>query len=248
MEKIARCSEAGQRKKMKTAEVVQIHPGRDVKRFIRELQLHQAELEAQNEALRSVQSQLEEAWERYSHLYHYAPVGYFTLDCNGTILEVNLKGSEQLGIENRRLLRTPFSMYVNQQDQALFFSHLRTIFHEMIQASCNLRIDRKDFTFEGRIESIVVRRMDGRAVCRMTLSNITRQVWTVAALRKKAAEAEEAERMKSQLLSSLVSDLEAPVNAMIGYIALLKNRASGPPVQGEALPREGSRTKADMGR
>jgi len=58
-------------------------------RLVHELQVHQIELEMQNEELRQSRSQVEAALERSTKLYDFAPVGYFTLSADGTIREVN---------------------------------------------------------------------------------------------------------------------------------------------------------------
>ena len=53
-------------------------PPEDIQQLIHELEVHQIELEMQNEELRRVQLQLAEARDKYVNLYDLAPVSYFT--------------------------------------------------------------------------------------------------------------------------------------------------------------------------
>jgi len=54
-------------------------PTRDVQELVHELQIYQAELEIQNEELIETRARLEEASARYTDLYDFAPLAYFTL-------------------------------------------------------------------------------------------------------------------------------------------------------------------------
>ena len=57
------------------------------------------------------------------NLYNYAPVGYFTLDNNGLILEVNLAGASMLGIDRKRLDGRAFIQYIDPKYRNLFRKH-----------------------------------------------------------------------------------------------------------------------------
>ena len=52
----------------------------DIQKLVHELGTYQIELEIQNEELRTAQEHLETSRRKYSDLYNFAPVGYFTLD------------------------------------------------------------------------------------------------------------------------------------------------------------------------
>jgi PAS domain-containing protein len=80
----------------------------DAGRLVHELQVHQVELELQNQELRNALEQVEESRTKYSDLYDFAPVGYLTLDEKGTIKEANLTVTPQLGIDRSSLINTPF--------------------------------------------------------------------------------------------------------------------------------------------
>ena len=85
---------------------------RSVGELLHELQIHQIELEMQNEQLRSAQLALEESRDRYVNLYEFAPVGYLTLTDKGMISEINLTGSTLLKMERNKLLHRRFASLV----------------------------------------------------------------------------------------------------------------------------------------
>ncbi len=97
----------------------------EFQRIVHELQVHQEELEAQNEELRETQQLLEASRDRYADLYDFAPISYATLDGKGHIREINLTGATILGHERSRLLGTLFSVSVAKGDLSAFHGHLR---------------------------------------------------------------------------------------------------------------------------
>ena len=55
----------------------------DVRALLHELQVHQIELEMQNEELLRAEAALQEVSDKYHDLFDFAPVGYFRLDAAG---------------------------------------------------------------------------------------------------------------------------------------------------------------------
>ncbi len=113
---------------------------RDPLALIHELQVHQIELETQNEELRSAQAEAHEMRERYQDLYDFAPVGYVTLNELGVIREVNLTGAARLGKERSRLLGNRFSMFISPQSQPDFLSFMERVFTTGIKEACEVEI------------------------------------------------------------------------------------------------------------
>jgi PAS domain S-box-containing protein len=115
----------------------------DVRKLFHELQVHQIELEMQNEELHKAQELLEESRTKYTDLYDFAPIGYFTFDRDGLILDVNLTGASLLGKDRKALIKKPFSLYINVEDKNIFCSHLRKVFESKTGQACELRLMRK---------------------------------------------------------------------------------------------------------
>ena len=90
----------------------------DVPRLLHELQVHQIELEMQNEELHASRARMEALLERYTDLYDFAPVGYLTLERDGAIQQVNLTGARLLGLERDRLLGRRLGLFVGEPDRA----------------------------------------------------------------------------------------------------------------------------------
>lgn len=107
---------------------VQVLPKSDAMELIHELQVHQVELEMQNDELRRIQSELEDSRKKYFDLYDLAPVGYVTLDRNGLIREVNLAGAELLGRERARLKGNRFARFVEKSAQDEVYKFCRRLF------------------------------------------------------------------------------------------------------------------------
>jgi len=94
----------------------------DILSLIHELEVHQIELQIQNEELRQTQSELEESRKGCRELYDLAPVGYLTLDTSRTIAGANFCASNALGISRKNLIGRGFSDFIHPEDRAAYFA------------------------------------------------------------------------------------------------------------------------------
>jgi diguanylate cyclase (GGDEF)-like protein/PAS domain S-box-containing protein len=100
---------------------------RSAEELLYELQVHQIELEMQNENLRQSNEALAESRRDYLELYEFAPVGYLTLSQQGLIEKINLTGATLLGKKFPQLLQRRFAGFINATDTDrwhLFFAHV----------------------------------------------------------------------------------------------------------------------------
>ena len=109
-------------------------------KLIHELDVHQIELEMQNEELVLAKEQIEIAAEKYVDLYDFAPSGYFTLSKNGEIHEVNFKGANMLGKERSLLINNRFGFFLTNESKSIFSSFLDRIFESKIKETCEIAL------------------------------------------------------------------------------------------------------------
>ena len=152
-------------------------------------QVHQVELEMQNEESTQARAALESQLEKYSDLYNFAPVGYFTLDRAGTIREANLTGAKLLGIERSRLVGRRLDSFLCHESHHSFAGCLREIYERTVGPSCELALlSPEDGPRYVHIEGTPVA-SDGGAVgqCRVVMIDITEQKKAEAMTRRLAS-------------------------------------------------------------
>jgi formate hydrogenlyase transcriptional activator len=118
-----------------------------MQRLVQELEIHQIELESQNEELRQAREQLEASRNDYAELYDFAPVGYFTFDEHGVIRQVNLTGAQMLGVERQLLIDTPFTRYIaDHQGREFFPRYLANVVQNPHLQQCEIRLAGREGT------------------------------------------------------------------------------------------------------
>ncbi len=138
--------------------------GDDVRELLHEFRVHQVELEMQNEQLREAQRQLAESRDKYYNLFEFAPIGYFTIDQNGLICEVNLAGAGMLGMERSKIIKRGFSRLVAREFEDVSFHHRREVLETNLKQTCELELLRPDGTsFWAYLESIPVSDPNGNS-------------------------------------------------------------------------------------
>ncbi|HWQ18737.1 MAG TPA: PAS domain S-box protein, partial [Methanotrichaceae archaeon] len=163
----------------------------DVRALCHELEVHQIELELQNDELRRMQSDLAASEEKYRDLYEFAPVGYFTLDPSGKILESNLTGATLLGTERLRLANRRFQTYLASDMIPKFNAFCRSVMESDTKQAAEFQLSGAgDY---GRSRSFVLveaRSIQGgvRQGFRMTVADIAERRRMEDELRKRSEE------------------------------------------------------------
>ena len=143
----------------------------DALRLLHELQVHQIELELQNEELRGSRAEVEAGLERYTELYDFAPVGYVTLGRDGSIRQLNLAGASMLGAERARLSGRRFGDFVGEPDRGVFQAFLEKAFALQATEVCELAL-RNEGQGPRYVLLTATAAQDGQE-CRVVIADIT---------------------------------------------------------------------------
>lgn len=160
---------------------------RSMEELLHELQVHQVELEMQNENLRQSQFELEQSRDRYMDFYDFAPVGYITLSEAGVILGINLTGSAMLGVARNKLLYHRLSPYVCTEYHDRWLRHFMTVLSSENSAACDLELEREDGThFFARMDCLRQSKPDDVVEVRVVMTDITERIKNEEEIRKLA--------------------------------------------------------------
>jgi len=116
----------------------------ETQKLIHELEVHQIELEIQNDELMLAKSAAQEAAKKYSELYDFAPSGFFTLSKEGKVIELNLSGAKMLGKEHLRLKNSQFGFFVSNDTKPIFNLFLEKVFNSKVKESCEVILSVND--------------------------------------------------------------------------------------------------------
>ena len=190
---------------------------RTAEELLHELQVHQVELEMQNEALRQTQLALAESRDRYVDLYEFAPVGYITLSAEGMIEQINLTGATLLGRERKKLLHRSFASLVIAADQDRFVQHFLDVKRGDGRDRAEFELQRGDGTaFQAQLDCVLQKAAAGRASIGIALTDITERKQAEEA--RATLEAQLRESQKLQALGTLAGGIAHDFNNVLATI------------------------------
>jgi len=198
----------------------------EIRQILHDLRVHQIELEMQNEQLRTTQAELEVIRAHYFDLYDMAPVGYCTLSEKGLILEANLTTVNLLGVPKSSLVRQPFTRFILNEDQSLYYLQSKQLLETGKLCACELRMVKKDGTaFWVRLEMSAARNADGEPVRRFVISDITKR--KQVEMEKANLEAQNRQLQKAESLGRMAGGIAHHFNnqlyVVIGNLELVMN-------------------------
>jgi PAS domain S-box-containing protein len=189
--------------------------------LLKELQVHQLELEIQNRELRQTQQQLTHSRTRYADLYDFSPLGYMSLDEQARIEEINITGGKLLGENPHKLIGRSFTEFIDPADIQDFTDHLRRCRRSRQKKSIELRLLQ---TLDRTPVEVQLFTMSTHDVDRHTLQfrtaflNVTARKRAEEALRQSQSELEDKIAERTRELTASHNFLEAVISKAQDFI------------------------------
>lgn len=153
--------------------------------FIHQLEVHQIELELQNEELLQAKAAAQDAADKYIELFDFAPIGYLRLSKDGEISKINLAASQMLEKDRVYLQDSQFGFFVSDETKPIFNHLLNRIFNSKTKETCEITLvsDTKAIIY---VSITGIKSMD-ESECLLTVMDITYQKRAEEELEKWAA-------------------------------------------------------------
>lgn len=144
----------------------------DTYKLLHELQVHQIELEMQNEELREAYDSAEKALKKYTILFDLSPMSYFSLDSEGVISDLNFTGADLLGEKRFTLANSNFKLFISKESRPDFNNFIKKVYESNSIESCVVMLrNNKCATCQVYMEGVVV---DDEQQCLLSVVNISK--------------------------------------------------------------------------
>ncbi|MGZ4999045.1 MAG: PAS domain S-box protein [Methylomonas sp.] len=140
------------------------------KKLLHELQIHQIELEVQNEALQQAWDAEKTSLASYTELFDFAPIAYFKVTLDGRILQTNFCGATLLGRDRSELIDRHLLNFVRASDRSVFAAFLHNLTTDDRQNTCEVCFESAKAISWVRIEAALDRQQHGYLLAVMDIS------------------------------------------------------------------------------
>ncbi len=193
---------------------------------IRELRIHQEELEIQNEELREARAEIESSRERYADLFDFAPVGIMTLTREALVAEANLAAASLLGMDRARLIGRPFRSHLAAHQLEAWDVAFSGLLRAPGRRALDLELARAGGVSIATVAECV-RDADarGEVLIRVALIDVTERMRTALELSRLRDDLERRVRDRTLELETFMyavaHDLQGPVRHVEGFSKIL---------------------------
>jgi two-component system, chemotaxis family, sensor kinase Cph1 len=187
--------------------------------LIHELQVHQIELEMQNDELKRSQTEIEELNHKYYNLYNSAPAGYITMDMATRITEINIIGAELLGIGQTERHNYIFNLFIVPEYHELFNFHVKNALRTGNKQNFELDLKRRDKTiFHAHIEMDI--KLEKNTLYKLVIVDLTERKKLEEDLKRSNDELKQFAYVASH-------DMQEPLRTIVSFTQLLARRYEG---------------------
>jgi signal transduction histidine kinase len=191
----------------------------DTLKLIHELEVHQIELEIQKDELRNAWAKSEISTDKFTELYEFAPIGYFTLSKEGEIIELNHRGAEMLDKERQRCKNSRFGFFISDNNKPIFNLFLAKVFNSKTKESCEVTLSSdRNSPMCVQLTGIVTK---NERQCLLIAVDITDRKRHETEIKLKNEQLIQANAEKDKFFSIIAHDLRSPFNAFMGFTELM---------------------------
>jgi PAS domain S-box-containing protein len=199
----------------------------DIQHLLYEFGVYQSELLAQNEELKELRSELEASRDQFEELFEHAPIGYISIDPEGSILRANLTCCRMFDIYRSQFVGTSLFKYIVPEKQRALRksidSAISTLETQTMEAALQpgvdgsmhyvrleLRCGHEDLKHSGR--------------CLVAVIDVTERVRMENDLMQSRLRAESAAQTKSEFLANMSHEIRTPMLGVLGMLQLLEKQ------------------------